>query len=224
MYYTGLLINIVNQLPVCYIIIYMQPDNWNIVVAGEWNRAIITPAWTAKTVFGLESGSTIEALVPLDGFAPYQLRHNGITLIPARGQLLFQLDKPELDFLKRGLDAARNAINDLPRTPLAACGINLRYSSSEPSSQLLDAMKCKTEKLFSDAGYKVFTRRRSDTLVFEKGCINVIADIPTDGPVGLTLNFERKTTVTQEIVEWLNQSPDAVIQKADDLVQLLIKE
>ena len=193
------------------------------MVLGAWNRAILTPAWIGQSVLGLAPNSPTEILVPLDGFAPFQVRHNGVTVIPVPGQLLFQLDEPSEPLLARGMEAAQRAISELPRTPLHGCGINIRYSSPEAPISLLTNTRCSTEQLFSDRGYELRVRRRGETLAFKEGSLNVIADIPTIGQCKLTLNFERQGTSSDQILPWLLRPAAEYIEEAARIIELIAR-
>jgi hypothetical protein len=199
----------------------MQPGDWNIVVLGAWNRAILTPAWIGQTVLGLPQDAPVEVLVPLDGLAPFQVRHQGVSVVPIAGQLLVQLDEPTEALLARAMEATRKAINDLPRTPLRACGINIRYSAPEPPAGLLSRSRCQTEQLFSDAGYEVRMRRRGETLAFHDGTLNVIADIPTTGSCTVTLNFDRPGPSHDDILAWLARPASEYVTEAARVMAIL---
>ncbi len=41
----------------------LEPFDWNVVVAGAWNRALLTPAWLQKRVFK-DTEATVELYVP----------------------------------------------------------------------------------------------------------------------------------------------------------------
>lgn len=200
----------------------MDPNDWNIVVLGAWNRAILTPAWIQEIVLSLPQGSPVDVLVPMDTiFAPFQVHDRGLTVIPAPGQLVFQLADPTEELLTRAMEAAKRAMADLPRTPLHACGLNLRYTALEPPGTLLDRSRCMTEQLFSNEGYELRIRRRGESLVFKEGMLNVIADIPTTGPCGITLNFERQSTNRNDILIWFSRSAAEYITEAQRVIKLI---
>lgn len=199
----------------------MQPGNWNIVVLGAWNRAILTPAWIATTVLGLPKDSPLDVMIPLDAFAPFQVRHQGLTVIPAPGQLLVLVEEPKAEVLGRAMESVLRALDDLPRTPVRACGINIQYSSAEPSAALLERTRCKTEQLLSETGYELQVRRRGETLAFGEGAINIVADIPTTGQCTVTLNFDRQSTDLNDILAWLKRPPAEYISEAEKILKVI---
>jgi len=200
----------------------MHPSDWNIVILGAWNRAILTPAWIQEIVFALPHGSTVDVLVPMDTmFAPFQVHDKGLTVIPAPGQLILQLTEPTEALLTRAMEASRRAMQDLPRTPLQACGLNLRYAAPELPLALLERSRCKTEQLFSNHGYELQMRRRGETLSFKEGTMSVIADIPTTGPCTVTLNFERQSQDRTDLLNWLSRGAAEYIQEAQTVIALI---
>ncbi len=199
----------------------MEASDWNIVILGHWNRAILTPNWIAERIFELPPGTPVDVLVPLDGFAPFQVQNKGITVIPLPGQLLVQLGTPNQESLAAGLAALVRAVEALPQTPFRACGINLRFVAAEPPALLLDRTRSATEQRLSDAGYELRIRRRGETLGYKEGTLNIVADIPTAGECRVTVNFDRQASSTQDIVAWLKNDPAQYIAEATKIIGLL---
>ena len=202
----------------------MNPSDWNVVMLGAWNRAILTPAWISQTVFANAAEVPVNVLVPLDGTTPFQVEDQGITVVPIPGQLIIQLGAPNQETLARAMAAAQRAIQDLPRTPLRACGINLRYSAPEPPRALVSRTRCQTERILSDSGRELRTRRRGETLSFHEGSLNIITDIPTAGSCTVNFNFERQSTNRDDILAWLGRSASDYIVEATDIIHLIAEE
>lgn len=199
----------------------MEPYDWNIVILGHWNRAILTPNWIAQQVFKLPIGTPVNVLVPLDGFAPFQVQNSGITVGPLPDRLLIQLETPNHESLATGLTAMVRAVEALPQTPFRACGINLSFRAAEPPAPLLERTRSASEKLLSDAGYELRTRRRGETLSFHDGTLNIVADIPTIGECRVTMNFDRQASDAKDIAGWLKREPVEYIDEANKLMKIL---
>lgn len=200
----------------------MEPSGWNVVVLGAWNRAILTPAWIAEIVLDLPKGSPIEVLVPLDALVTsFQVRHSGLIVIPNHDQLLVQVEKGSVESLGKAMAAMRRAIDALPRTPLQACGINIRYVSPEPGDSLVDRTRSKTEELLSERGYEVRVRRRGETMTFKEGTLSFIADIPTTGETTLTFNFERQSATPDDTLCWLSRPASEYVKEAEKVLLLV---
>lgn len=202
----------------------MEFGEWNVVVLGAWNRAILTPAWFQETVFKLPTGSPIEVLVPIDGAAPFQVHDRGLTAMSLPGRLQIQVGEPTEALLARAMAAMCFAVEDLPRTPLRACGINIRYTSEEPPASLLDRTRCKTESILSTKGYDVRMRRRGESVGFKEGQLNIVIDIPTTGACSVTLNFERQSTATKDTVAWLKHEAAAYLTEATNVIKIFTED
>lgn len=199
----------------------MEPINWNVVVNGAWNRAILTPAWIAQVVLGLPQDSPVDVMVPLDSFAPFLVRHGGLIVTPARSQLQVQLEVPSKDSLATAMEAMQRAIRELPRTPLSACGINIRFMSPEPGDRVVERTRCQTETQLSANGYEIRVRRRGETMAFRNGALNFIADIPTTGPTVLTFNFDHQCTTPDEALSWLMIPASEYVEEASKVLALI---
>lgn len=205
----------------CYDSLEMSPGDWNVVVLGAWNRAILTPAWIARVVFGLSPDSPLEVMIPLDVMAPFQVRHGGLIVTPAFGQLIVQIEEPSAASLASALEAMKRAILDLPRTPLRACGVNIRYTSPEPDGTLVERTRCQTDSILAEAGHNIRVRRRGETMTYRAGSLHFIADIPTTGPTVLTFNFDRQCATHQDALDWLNQSAEEYVEQAAKVLALV---
>jgi hypothetical protein len=207
--------------PVAMLAVVMEPGDWNIVLVGAWNRAILTPAWCRSVPLSLPEASPVEVMVPLDGRAPFQVRDRGVGITPMHEQLLVSIEHPTEELLDRAIAASLRAVEDLPRTPLVACGINLRYSTAEPSQELLANTRCRSERVFAGAGFEVRSRGRVDRLTFEDGALNVIMEVPTTGTSSLTLNFEMRSSDRCSFVGWLKRPAAAYMGVAERVLRLL---
>ncbi len=202
----------------------MEPSNWNIVILGAWNRAILTPAWISRTVFARDPTALVNVLVPLDGLTSFQVEDQGVTVLPKPGQLIVSMSTPTEANLTRALEASQRAILDLPRTPFEACGINLRYTAPDPPHALVDRTRCPTERILVESGREIRIRRRGESLGFQEGALNVIADIPTVGICEVNCNFERRSTNHDELVAWLRRPAHDYLQEAAHIIGLITEE
>src|SRR5262245_44911690 len=124
----------------------LAAKDWNVVIVGHWNRAIFSPDGIAKRLFQLPEGTPVQVLVPLDAVEPYHVRHENVTVIPRSDRLLVQPVQSNVDNLVEAIVIARRALEDLPRTPVFAAGLNLRYKSDEG----LDALQRITVSAWDD--------------------------------------------------------------------------
>ena len=202
----------------------MDPIGWNIVVAGAWNRAILTPGWVAETVFELPRGSPVEVVVAVDAFIPFQVRHDGLGITTASGRLTLEIDTPSVPNLARALQAVHRTIVALPRTPIRACGINIRYSAPEVPQRLIANTRCPSESLLPESGRELKMRRRGESVAFQEGMLNIIADLPVAGPCELKFNFDRQCVTHEDALGWLGKGAPAFTEEAERVLQLLTAE
>lgn len=182
----------------------MQPAEWNVVVTGHWNLAILTPGRVGRKVFGLPEQTPIEVLVQLDNPSPYQVRHNKVIAVPGSNQLILQTMEHTSECLQYAIDCSKRAVEALPETPLSACGINFRYQSEACPTNLAALISCESETIVSDLGRRIVGRRRGESLEYGDGRLNVIIDVATEGATEITFNFERAGPMVH-IAEWLSQ-------------------
>jgi hypothetical protein len=52
----------------------LKPYDWNVVVLGHWNQAILTPQGIAERLFQLPSETEIGIEVPMDAIGPFRVK------------------------------------------------------------------------------------------------------------------------------------------------------
>jgi len=178
-----------------------EPFDWNVVIVGYWNRAILTPAGIGRRLFGLEEGTPVLVEVPMDGLGPHRVKHNGLTVIAETGRLVVHTDASEYDFLDRARQAAVLAIKSLPETPLSAVGFNVRVRIKEPTDKLLTLLTAGVDNSLSDADFKIQSRSLRRRLLFQRGVLNL--EMEHDENFRVVLNFERQSSKKNDLIEWL---------------------
>ena len=51
----------------------LEPGDWNVVIVGHWNRAILTPQGIATRLLQLPPETEIGIEVPMDAIGPYRV-------------------------------------------------------------------------------------------------------------------------------------------------------
>ncbi|MEO1534346.1 MAG: hypothetical protein AAFS11_02120 [Planctomycetota bacterium] len=202
----------------------MKANDWNIVLAGQWNRAILTPNWIARNLFGLPQGTPVEVLVPLEGGGAFQVKHGKVIVTPNPGALVLQATEATEEALDEALKAAKAATTELPRTPMAAAGINLRYHLEELPEDLVESVSCRSETKLSDAGHTITQRRRGETVEWKGGCVNIIVDLPTRGATSVTFNFELVNGEMAQIEGWVSIKAEELKSDAEAFLKLFTDE
>ena len=151
----------------------LVPNDWNVVVIGHWNRAILSPAGIAKRLFGLPEGTPIEVMVPLEVVAPYHVRHKNITVIPSSDRLVVSPVQCTFENLVEAIGIIRKALEDLPRTPVFAVGINVRYISTTEVDVLQQSTASAWDDKLSDKRLIIASRSIMRSVHWRDGTINI---------------------------------------------------
>ena len=181
----------------------VEPIDWSAVVVGYWNTAILTPAGIAQRLFGLESGTPIGVEVPIDGLAPYKVKHENIIVMVDRRSLTVFAGTPQYDPLEKAMGIAAKAIKSLPETPVSASGFNIRYKIEEPLDALLTKSAAKLDDLISDFSCKITSRSLLRTLEYKNGVINFSLQEDINQFIRVSFNFHLETTDREALYQWL---------------------
>ncbi len=178
--------------------------DWNTVVVGHWNRAILTPAGIATKLFGVAEGTPVVVEVPMDVVAAYRVRHDGLCVSLEGTRLSVATDVSDFSGLERAMRVGKSAVEKLPLTPLIAAGMNIRYRYESIDPSVADLTRAQLESLVSDRQFRVTQRSSQLGLDFQQGLINLSVLIPTQGPVEVSFNFHRATDNPDEVESWLS--------------------
>lgn len=189
----------------------MSPFNaydWNIVLLGAWNRAILTPNYISAKLFGLSEGDGIEVFVPVDVLAPIKVRHQGLSVIPNSSRLIIETSKHDFDSLNRAKDVAKKALEELPLTPVGAVGYNIRFKGTKTNLNISEGIQLTLDP-FSDEGFEVSSNGVLYRLSFREGWINLKVDIQVSD-LFIELNFHRESREKEDLSAWLDVPIDEV--------------
>jgi hypothetical protein len=187
-----------------------EPFDWNVVVAGYWNPAILTPSWIARRLFELDEGTPIAVEVPMDGFAPHRVRHKGIIVTAETGRLVLMLEVPNLKNLEHARQIAIRAMEKLPETPLTAGGFNIRFKLDDPPEKLLKATTADVDKLLSDADFAIKTMSIRRSIEYGQGFLNLDISQKDGADTKMEFNFHRQSSVIAELRQWFETPCDDV--------------
>ena len=182
-----------------------QPFNWDVVIVGFWNRAILTPNGIAKRLFKLPEGSGIEVLVPVNSLEPSQVKHNGIFVRVEKSQLIIGTDKPSYEELIKVMKTGCNALQDLPETPVFAAGFNVRFKIDDyPEFEEITQSSIDTQ--ISDAGYEIVSRGVTRKIRRQGGILNLRVRKDEKDEIITELNFHRDSNNITDLINWLSIS------------------
>lgn len=183
---------------------------WDAVVLGNWNKAILSPAGIAQRLFRLESSIPVEVMVPMAGLEPFKVRYRNTIISADWDRLVVSTETPSLTSLIKVMKIAAHAIDELPKTPLAAAGFNLKYELEDPPEEFLDLMKCSLDICLSEGQFEIASRGSRRALKWKKGKINLDIMLSDDGKYTILFNFDRRSNKPEELIEWLNTNEDDI--------------
>ena len=185
--------------------------DWNVVIVGRWNPAILTPAGIKTFVFGMAEDEKVHVAVPLDGLSPYVVRHpeQNVAVMLDVNRLLVTLVKQDYEALGYAMKAGIKALESLPRTPFAAAGFNIRFRATEATPEVVAMFDSEIDASLGELGYAISERSLSRSVPYNESRINIIITYKPDS-WELLLNFHRDSKDKQALVEWLSMPVRAI--------------
>jgi hypothetical protein len=203
----------------------LKPLDWNVVVVGRWNLAILTPAGIRKYMFGgLPEATQLRIAVPLDGISPYMIEdpNNEITVIPSADRIVIKLQKEDYRMLRSAMQAGVKVLSSLPETPVSAAGFNIRFIVDEIPLELIDvANSTIDQKLATLNYYNIVSRTISRSISYNDGLMNLVIDIKEDSVSTVVFNFHQGSNDRQKLINWLNLPVEDIELKIGEIIQKL---
>jgi len=200
----------------------LLPTDWNVIVVGRWNRAILTPAGIGKRVFKLEEGTPLEVQIAIDALAPPKVKYEGMTVIAGSDRLIIQPSVLTFEELERACKLAINAIDDLPQTPFVAVGYNVRYASVGCIDEVDEVIAAPIDEHASDAKYTILERNLSRSMKHKDGKLNIAATISEDQSRNIALNFETQSNDPDALKDWLTVETNDLASKIETIIETVL--
>ena len=206
----------------------LNPVDWSVVVAGRWNRAILTPAGIVQRVFKESPDIPMVIEVPIDMLAPPKIGLNDVSVVADWSRLVISADKPLWKLLERSASLAINAINELPQTPLQAVAFNVGYASNVHLDELDCFVKNPLDNKFSDQRLNMESKTVIRSMQWLGGSVNLTVMRKFEGEPNSTnqfadqvlFNIERKSDKVEDHVAWLSTT----MQTIRDLIKSVFEE
>ncbi len=155
--------------------------------------------------------------VSAESVGSYRVSHQGVGVAVSDGELQVAAQAPNLETLNTARQIAARAIESLPETPLKACGFNLRYRSSDPPNELLQATQCPIDAQLSNEGFEIVQRTLGRSVRFEDGVLNVtVRQVSDQNTWEILLNFHCDSARREDHQRWLgipNEDVSAVVDR-----------
>lgn len=183
--------------------------DWNVIVIGRWNRALLTPNYIIKDLFQHPKGTQVQVEFPMDAVGPFRLRHDGLVVMVTGPQLIVELQSNDYDSLDYAKRIAVRAAEELAKTPLTVAGYNIRFHSEQedPALQpLLEATELWGRDRLARSGYEVNRQSVAWVADWDGGKITVtLVRANSDKNLEVNFNFERVGEGREELIDWLRR-------------------
>jgi len=202
----------------------LVPYEWNVVVVGRWNRAILTPAWVVTQLFREAEGTAVFLEVPMDAIGPYRITHRGLIVVPDGGRLIVETREANYDSLQAAKELSDRAIGLLPVTPLSAAGYNIRFRGEAAEEQLrplLDLTAERIDESLERAGRQITRKESTRAVRWDDGKVSIQCIFEEPNSLDVNLNFERAGT-TDEMRNWLQRPVEQVKGQVDDILHRIL--
>ena len=204
----------------CDPVMNLHPNDWNVVIIGYWNLAILSPAGIANRLFHVAEDTPIEVLVALDGVAPIQAKYEGITVIPDDKRLVVGPVVATAQNMERAKKISAEALKALPQTPVHAVGVNFRYvgSTIDADDEFLKLLKHDSDDSLSDAEFQIVARSHSRSIRWKEGVLNISLTTDDENTCKVLFNFELKSTDVNALISWLAQPVEEFLSVVKTLI------
>lgn len=193
-----------------------KQNNWNIVLAGLWNRAIFTPEWVGRLLF---NQSEVETLISIMPHMPIIYRNRQVSLEVSSSRLAFRPRTLNDECLIAAEIMAHKVLSTLQDTPLMGVGINFSFTESEPHRDLITLFEIADSVKLADDGWETEERRLARRIRKDGDILNLTLVLSGD-KLDAEFNFHTETSensVAQSAVE------NRVIRLRDTALRLLEK-
>lgn len=210
----------------------LVPNGVNIVLAGAWNPAILTPDWVLAEGLEIPKGQStvVEALIPagpglasehprytMPGFA-YQCRPEALIVVPKE-------QTPEA--MRAVEEVVARIVRKLSHTPIAGLGHNFEFREENPAASALEALTTSQHDLVdAAAGWESKGSRVQSS--FAKGAATVnISRAWSGARLDVKFNFHYQITGSQAALEILTSEHDRMeknLESAQSIVTRLYGE
>lgn len=195
--------------------------DWNVVIAGAWNTAILTPKGIAKRLFQLED-TPVEVLVELEFRSPIRVKYQNIVVQPSSSSLIISPENSNSELLEQSVIIARRALEALPETPLKAAGLNIRYQYQNIPDELIEAGKSTIDDALQDAGFNINEKHLGRKIPWDEGVLNLDIHEREDASALILFNFHKASTTPGELMEWLGMH-ERMLEDSEKICDSLVQ-
>ncbi len=147
----------------------VKQDSLTLIIAGKWNRHILTVEWLSKNIFETDS---IQVEFSLNLGLPPRFMKDDIRIIPTEERITFVALKYSENVFSRIEQMAFRIAELLPVTPMSAFGTNFGFIEESPSDDLLSLYKLSDNDALSDNSIQIENYSIKRKLLVEDQILN----------------------------------------------------
>src|SRR5438552_2498678 len=146
-------------------------EEWTLVLLGQWNVRVFTPAWVATNLFNVANVQVELTVAP--GQQSLRLRGPHVALVPLDDRLIIGCNAADIPSLEAAEQVALNVFRLLTHTPVAAFGFNLGFTEPDPPVELSRLFELNDRGALAEFNAHVASTTLARKLTLDAGALNL---------------------------------------------------
>lgn len=118
-------------------------------------------------------------------------------------RLEFSPKQFSIELLDKSISLSKKILEELPHTPMTACGVNFNFICKEPQGMLLSLFNIADNGAISDRKIRIGTSQISRLLNFDEHSLNLTLALVEGGKVNLNFNYHKAVDSTEKAIQFL---------------------
>ena len=178
----------------------IREESFTIVIAGNWNKYILTPEWVSKNLF---DAAELKVEIPISMNLPPRFADKEIRFIPSNNSVILVPLILTDDVLNKAEVMAVKLIEKLPYTPIGAFGINFGFIEDNPEAPLCALFNTSDQEPLSTFGCDIKSCIISRKLEFEGKTINLTITNDESSNISFDFNFHYEIANSEDAIRLL---------------------
>lgn len=178
--------------------------DWNVVIAGSWNRAILTPQGIGKFVFGLTDSTSLQLELSINSIDPPRVTYDDVSVRVFSNRIILDCATCSDVNMDKSLRYGRTSLSQLIYTPVQAAGFNFRYRFRDSGTIDLTKSLMQSTNYMSKYDYTPVSSNVIRAIKYEAGTLNIQTDWEGDDKFALLFNFHFNSLQPESLQSWLN--------------------
>lgn len=178
----------------------IRDESLTIVIAGNWNKYILTPEWVSKNLF---DAAELKVEIPISMNLPPRFADKEIRFIPSNNSVILVPLILTDEVLNKVEAMAVKLIEKLPYTPIGAFGINFGFIEDNPEASLCALFNTSDQEPLSTFGCDIKSCIISRKLEFEGKTINLTITNDEASNISFDFNFHYEIANSEDAIKLL---------------------